>query len=79
MYRFKAYQLKQVDKERDLHRQAWLNQRVTATDKKGTPVFVEFKDFFDYEKWLGEVEGKKEPKVTEQQKRMAQAALMVNK
>lgn len=49
----KAQQLKEVDKEYYIHRQAWANQQVQATEKRGkrtVPVYGTFKKFFDYEK-----------------------------
>lgn len=54
--RMQAHRLKQIDKEKDMHWQAWLNWNVQATKKAGknklTPVFKTFKQFFDYEKIL---------------------------
>jgi len=54
----RAYQLQQIDKEMDMHMQAWLNHQVTASKKKGkkqVPVYSKFKDFYDYEKRINEV------------------------
>lgn len=56
--RMRAYQLQQIDKEADMHMQAWLNHQVTATKesgKKQVPVYRKFKDFYDYESRLNEV------------------------
>lgn len=58
----------QLDKERDLYLQAYLNNRATATKKKGKDIvsaYPEFKDFFDYEKRLEEMT---EPKEKEERK-----------
>jgi len=54
----RAYQLQQIDKEMDMHMQAWLNHQVTASKEKGkkqVPVYSKFKDFYDYEKRINEV------------------------
>ncbi|MCL1990913.1 MAG: hypothetical protein FWG67_08505 [Defluviitaleaceae bacterium] len=45
----KAVQLQLVDKQRDLHIQAWLNMQVKATKQRGkktVPYFKTFNDFF---------------------------------
>lgn len=78
----KAHSLKQIDKEYDMHLQAWLNNQVKASKEtskgKFIPVYKEFKDFFDYEKKINEVQGKKKT-ITPTMKRMANAALKANK
>lgn len=54
----KAYQLSRVDKEYELHLQAWLNQQAQATKSKGkktVPVFRTFNDFFNYEERVNEI------------------------
>ena len=59
--RLKAYELKQVDKDYDIHLQAWSNWNVQAmkeSGKKRVPVFKTFKQFFDYEKRIKDVLGK---------------------
>lgn len=57
--RMTAYQLKRVDREYELHLQAWLNWNVQATKKKGkhkrAPVFKSFRQFFDYRKRIRDV------------------------
>ena len=53
-----AFRLQQVDKNRDMHWQAFLNYQVTGTKSKGKPVFKTFKKFFDYDKELEKVKGK---------------------
>ena len=57
-----------LDDERDMYLQAYLNNRATATKKKGKEIvsaYPSFKDFFDYEKRLEEMT---EPKEKEEQK-----------
>lgn len=79
--RMKAFNLALVDKEYDMHLQAWLNHTVTATKEQGkkqVPVYGNFKEFFDYEKRLKEVEGKKVKEITEKQRKMALIAARVN-
>lgn len=77
----KAYALKQIDKEHDMHRQAWLNvqagSRKTQGDKE-VSVYKHFKDFYDYDKRIKEVSGQKASTVTNQMRRMAQAAKRIN-
>lgn len=79
--RMKAFNLARIDKEHDMHLQAWLNHAVTSTkekNKKTVPVYKTFDEFFDYKKRLSEVEGKKNSRLTPQQKKMAQIAAKVN-
>lgn len=55
----RAYNLKRVDKEYDIHLQAWLNHAATATKEQGkkvVSVYKDFQDFFDYKKRLRELE-----------------------
>jgi len=57
-YMMHVYNLKRVDKERDIHMTAFLNHAVTATKqvgKKQVPVYKTFKDFYDYEKEMNRV------------------------
>ena len=56
--RMKAYQLSRVDREYELHLQAWLNQQAQATKSKGkkaVSVFGTFNDFFNYEERENEI------------------------
>lgn len=79
--RMKAFNLARIDKEHDMHLQAWLNHAVTATkeqNKKQVPVYKKFKDFYDYEKRSKEVEGKKQKVITPKMRRMARIAAKVN-
>ena len=51
-----AAQLKQIDMDYRNHLQAWLNRSVKAEKKVGKkikPVYEKFKQFYDYEKYLG--------------------------
>lgn len=77
-----AFRLKQVDKERDMHIQAWINHQVTSTKEKGKkqiPVYKKFDEFFDYEKQIREVEsqGKKQSTKTDKDIRMARAFKLI--
>lgn len=57
-----AHRLRSFDSRHQMHLQAWVNQQIKATKKQGkdtVPLFQNFKDFFDYEKELREIEGKK--------------------
>ncbi len=56
--RMKASDLRRVDREYEIHLQAWANWNVQATKKSGkkrVPVFKIFKQFFDYRKAEAEV------------------------
>lgn len=56
--RMKAHQLSRVDREYELHLQAWLNQQAQATKNKGkktVSVFSTFNDFFNYEERVNEI------------------------
>lgn len=64
----KAYALKQVDKDRDIHLQAFVNQVAKSTKqvgKKEVPVYQQFDKFFDYEKRINEI---LKPEKTEEEK-----------
>lgn len=69
----RAYNLRQIDKERDLHWQAWLSREIQAKKKKGKNglkyVYGKWADFFDggklleaLEKEMDSNEGSKEEK-----------------
>lgn len=77
-----AYSLKNIDKQHDMHLQAWINHQVTATKesgKKQVSVYKTFKDFFDYDKLIKEVEGARTTKeLTDKQRSMAQIARSLN-
>ena len=63
--RMKAYQLSDIDRERDMHWQAWLNWQVQATKRSGkkiVPIYKNFKQFFDYEKFIGNKKPDKQSK-----------------
>lgn len=79
--RMRAFNLARVDKEYDMHLQAWLNHAVTATKEQGkkqVPVYKKFQDFFDYEKRLKEIEKPKRKVLTPHQRRLAKLAAKVN-
>ncbi len=61
--RMKAFQLRQVDRELEIHQQAWANWNVKAMKtqgKKRVPVFGSFKQFFDYDSRIKEILGHSE-------------------
>ncbi|GAA0422821.1 hypothetical protein GT022_17685 [Agaribacter marinus] len=63
-----------------MHKQAWLNHQVTLTreqGKKQVPIYKRFKDFFDYEKYLKEV-NKPKMRLNNRMKRMAKVAKRIN-
>src|SRR5699024_4541411 len=77
----KAYQLKQVDKQNEMHMQAWLNHAVTGTKEQGkkqVPVYKKYKDFFDYEKQLNEIEQPSRKTISPRMKKLAQIAAKAN-
>lgn len=58
--RMTAWQLKTIDEDYNVHKQAWINRQVQATKtrgKKEVPYFKNFKEFFDYESQLQEILG----------------------
>lgn len=60
-----AYRLKTIDREYEMHWQAWLSWNVQATKKKGkgrTSVFRTFKQFFNYEKMVNDRSDKEDSK-----------------
>lgn len=81
LYRMKAHALAAIDKERDMHLQAWLMRDINMTEtvgKKETYRHIEFNKFFDYEKRIEAVNGVKEKKVNKRMRNMAQAAKRAN-
>lgn len=73
----KAYAYQRLDREYEMHKQAWINQQVKATNKKGESKYKNMKDFFDYEKYLSELDGNKK-RLNDKQSKMAQLAARVN-
>ena len=61
--RMTAFELQRVDREYEIHLQAWTNWNVRAMKKSGkkkrVPVFKKFRQFFDYQKRESEVLGHK--------------------
>ena len=58
--RIKAYQYEELDKQRDLHYLAFLNQAVQSTTGKGKSQkmkYTSFDKFFDYDKHAKAIEG----------------------
>lgn len=81
LYRLRAYRLKRVDEEYDMHLTAFLNVRAGAQKKKGketVPVYPTMKEFFDYDKRIAKIEGGGVDKLNEKHNRMAQIAAQVN-
>ncbi|MBM7542356.1 hypothetical protein [Amphibacillus cookii] len=81
--RMRAFRLQRIDDEYDMHLQAWLHQQVKATKEKGkrqVPVFQSFKQFYDYDKRIKEIERPIQKKVSlsTKQKNMAKAAYVAN-
>lgn len=84
-WRMEAYKMRLIDKRHDMHLQAFLNNAVTETVKKGVeivPRYPTFKDFFDYESYRKQVFGEDEneekktddePKLTEREKLLIMA------
>lgn len=82
LLRMKAHRLRRVDVELDMHRTAWLHHQAGAKrlqGKKTVPVYKTFKDFFDYDKAIASVEGRKTSSLSDKHRRMAQLAAQANK
>lgn len=81
LYRYKAYRLRSVDEDYHRHLSAWLNVQAGSMKQQGdkqAPVYRTFKNFFDYQKRVEEIE-KPQPKIlSDRQRRMAQAAAQLN-
>ncbi len=78
--KMKVYRLKDVDRNYDMHYQAWLNHQATATKKVGNDVvsaYKDFKDFFDYKKELKKIENPTKT-IDPRMKRLARIAKRVN-
>lgn len=48
-------ELRDVDRSRELHMQAFLNRQIESADKKGKSTYGTFEQFFDYKKELDKV------------------------
>lgn len=71
-----------MDEELDMHRQAWLYHQAGAKkeqNKKTVPVYKTFKDFFDYDKEIARIEGKRASSLSDKHRRMARLAAQANK
>ncbi|MBM7717234.1 hypothetical protein JOC94_004259 [Bacillus thermophilus] len=80
-YKMRAYQLKRIDKEHDMHIQAWLYHMAGATKEQGkkqVPVFRKFQDFYNYEEELKKVERPQRSKLFPKWQRMASLAARIN-
>jgi len=78
--RMYAFQLARVDKEHEMHKQAWLNYQVTSMKESGqkqVPVYKTFNDFYDYEKQISAVTGES-IEIDERKKRLANIAKRLN-
>ena len=72
----KAYNLERVEKEYEMHQQAWLNQIVQAQEKVGKeykPLYKSFDEFYDYEERKKEVV-KPKPKVDKRYNHLVKVA-----
>lgn len=78
--RMYAFRLQQVDKQHDMHLQAWIHNQAKATKKNGKPAYSKFTDFFDYEKEIKriDIETKGASSLTGKQKKLAQIAKRLN-
>lgn len=69
----RGYNIRQVDKNMELHLQAWLNVQAGATKKRGKkqePVYKTFKSFYDYETELAKAKGEHESEFLELSKHL---------
>ena len=75
----RAHRLQGIDKEYEVHLQAWANYTVQATRRQGkdkvVPIYKTFKQFFDYEKYVKEAMGVSKSRV--QEERLRKVALRV--
>lgn len=81
VFKMQIHNLKRVDKEYDMHLQAWLNARVQDTKEKGKKkelVYRKFTDFYDYEKNVSEVQGRPKRSVNNQLKKAVHMASEIN-
>lgn len=80
-FKMQVFNLKRIDKEYDMHLQAWINARVKDTDKQGKkPIYKKFKDFFDYEKRERQILGvRKTTSTSSNMKTALQMASEINK
>ena len=66
----KGAQLRLLDEEHLIYKQAWLNRVVKRTEAKGKQevyVYGSFKDFFDYEKKYREITGEIVPTIKDEE------------
>ena len=75
-WRIEAYTIARVDKEYDMHVQAWLNHQATSTKQKGkktVSAYKNFKEFFDYDKRMRELNNAPEPEKDRQKEMLLRA------
>lgn len=86
-WRMRAQRLQRVDIEQDIHLQSFTNQLAKKTketgsgkNKKSVPVFQNFKDFFDYDKRIRQIEGDSDKDKAEKERRrkLADMAARIN-
>lgn len=75
--RQKANDLRKLDIEYQIHLQAFANQQVQETDKKGNLKYPNFKSFFDYEKRQNEILGI-EPQKSKQDRKIIELLKKAN-
>lgn len=66
----KGAELRLLDEEHLIYKQAWLNRVVKRTETKGKQevyVYGSFKDFFDYEKKYREITGEIVPTIKDEE------------
>lgn len=78
----KSYQYEQVEKEKDLHFQAFLNFSVQSTKGSGKhirPMYPDFKSFFNYDERIRYLEGNKaKPKLDNRLKKALELQRIAN-
>ena len=56
LLRMEAYRLQQVDQTLQTRNQAWAMRAVNSVNEKGEYIFQSFKDFFDYDAAIKEIQ-----------------------
>lgn len=80
--RMKAHALARLDRERDLHMQAYLNLAVQSTKERGKktyPSYPTFASFFDYERHERMLLGESQPMKVDRHKEIKHLILLANK
>lgn len=79
--RMKAFRLQRLDREYDLHRQAYLNLVVKSTKERGKktiPVYPTFQSFFDMERHEREILGENQLHKKDEHNEMKKLILKAN-